>query len=152
MPRRCCCRRKPVLLPAEAGGHLVVCTPINWIIALDPATGEERWRFDPEIDLNRFAGRFNCRGTTPWRDPDASVGQACAWRLFRGTVDRRIVAIDAASGKPCEDFGEQGIVDVNPHVIAIGPGAERDDQHRQQSNPDPARVIPHNCSPLNCSR
>ena len=112
----------PVLLPAEAGGHLVVCTPINWIIALDPATGEERWRFDPEIELTRFAGRFNCRGTTPWRDPEASLGQACAWRLFMGTVDRRIVAIDAASGKPCEDFGEQGIVDVNPHVIAIGPG------------------------------
>ena len=112
----------PVLLPEEAGGHLVLCTPINWVIALDPATGAERWRFDPEINLSSFTGRFNCRGITPWHDSDATFGQACAWRLFMGTNDRRIVALDAASGKPCEDFGQQGIVDVNPHVKSIGPG------------------------------
>ena len=62
----------PILLPEEAGGRLVLCDPLNRIVALDPATGEQRWEFDPEIDLTPYAGRFNCRGVTYWRDSQAA--------------------------------------------------------------------------------
>ena len=37
--------------PILVDGTLFLCTPRNRVIALDPATGAERWRFDPEIDL-----------------------------------------------------------------------------------------------------
>ena len=111
----------PILLPEEAGRHLVLCDPLNRIMALDPATGEERWLFDPEIDLRPFAGRFNCRGVTHWRDPEAGEADACAHRLILATNDRRLVAVDARSGKPCEGFGENGFVDVTPIILELQP-------------------------------
>ncbi len=111
----------PLKLPARAGGHLVFCSPLNQVIALDPATGEERWRYDPEIDLSPFAGRFNCRGISQWQDPDAAPDAACAWRLFMGTNDRRLIALDARSGAPCVGFGQEGIADLNQMVAATPP-------------------------------
>ena len=111
----------PILLPKEAGRHLVLCDPLNRIMALDPATGEERWLFDPEIDLRPFAGRFNCRGVTYWRDPESAEADQCAHRLILATNDRRLVAVDARGGEPCADFGEQGFVDVTPIILELQP-------------------------------
>ena len=113
----------PILLPQGVGGHLVTCTPFNRVIALDPETGKERWFFDPEIDLGqmRFSGRFNCRGLSQWRDPKAEANAVCAHRLFLATNDRRLLALDARNGKLCADFGDDGIVDVTPIIVQIGP-------------------------------
>ena len=111
----------PILLPEAAGRHLVLCDPLNRIIALDPATGEERWDFDPEIDLRPFAGRFNCRGVTYWRDPEAAESAACAHRILLATNDRRLAAIDARNGASCEDFGDKGFVDVTPVIMQLQP-------------------------------
>ena len=41
----------PILLPEVAGESLVYCTPFNRVIALDPASGQQRWQFDPQINL-----------------------------------------------------------------------------------------------------
>ena len=93
----------PILLPEEAGRHLVLCDPDNRIIALDPATGRERWAFDPEIDLSPHAGRFNCRGVTYWRDPESSawhVGGANAWTTFSWENESDLVFIPTASPSP----------------------------------------------------
>ncbi len=111
----------PILLPAEAGGHLVTCTPFNRVIALNPATGEEIWNYDPEIDLTPYAGRFNCRGVTQWQDPEREVNEACAFRIVLATNDRRMMAMDAKTGELCADFGKQGQVDVTPIIKQIQP-------------------------------
>ena len=111
----------PILLSEEAGRHLVLCDPLNRIIALDPATGQQRWTFDPEIDLTPFAGRFNCRGVTYWRDPEAADAAACAHRILLATNDRRLAAIDARTGESCADFGEEGYVDVTPIILQLQP-------------------------------
>ena len=111
----------PILLPDEAGSHLVLCDPFNRIIALDPATGQERWGFDPEIDLRPFAGRFNCRGVTYWRDPEADEGAACVHRILLATNDRRLAAVDARDGQSCPDFGVDGFVDVTPIILELQP-------------------------------
>ena len=111
----------PILLPEEAGRHLVLCDPLNRVMALDPSTGEERWLFDPEIDLRPFAGRFNCRGVTYWRDPEAAEAEACAHRLVLATNDRRLAAVDARNGELCEGFGEGGFVDVTPIILELQP-------------------------------
>ncbi|TDI65360.1 MAG: pyrroloquinoline quinone-dependent dehydrogenase [Alphaproteobacteria bacterium] len=111
----------PILLPDEAGGHLVTCTPFNRVVALDPVTGEERWYFDPEISPIPVAGRFNCRGVTQWKDKNKQPEATCAYRIFLATNDRRLMAIDARDGALCTDFGEGGIVDVTPIIEQLPP-------------------------------
>jgi len=111
----------PILLPEEAGGHLIVCTPFTKAIALDPATGEERWSYEPEFSKVPYAGRFKCRGLTQWRDPKAKADAACATRLFLPLPDLRLIAIDARDGVQCSGFGENGVVDVKPFIEAMEP-------------------------------
>jgi len=103
----------PILLPVEAGESLVYCTPYNRIIALDPATGEQRWSFDPNID--RTGSRaFRCRGVSYAEEKRAAVGEACRYRIYAATQDRRLIAMDAISGKPCTGFGRNGVVRLEP--------------------------------------
>jgi quinoprotein glucose dehydrogenase len=111
----------PILLPSEAGGHLMVCDPFSKVIALDPATGEERWVFDPEVDKRPYAGRFKCRGIEQWQDPLARPDAVCAYRLFMPTPDRRLIALDARTGEMCQDFGEEGTVNVDPIIREMVP-------------------------------
>jgi quinoprotein glucose dehydrogenase len=116
-------RSKFQVTPILAGDHLVFCTSFNEVIALDPGTGAERWRFDPKIRSDyRPANLFNCRGVALWRDPAARPGAACAARIFTGTNDARLIALDLASGRPCADFGENGVVRVDPGMPLLGPG------------------------------
>ncbi len=114
----------PILLPDAAGGALVVCTPMNRIVALDPATGTERWSFDPQLQVTKSPKRLKCLGVTYWHDTAAPAGQHCAHRIVAGTNDRRLVAIDAGSGKPCSGFGTNGQVDVNPLFAATKPAPD----------------------------
>ena len=99
----------PILLPAAAGESLVYCTPFNRVIALDPGSGKQRWQFDPQID-RRGDRPFRCRGVSYTEDKSIPTGQACRHRLYLGTHDRKLWAIDASDGKPCEQFGIGGQV------------------------------------------
>jgi len=98
--------------PSIISGNLVVCTPGRQLAALDPATGEERWRFDPQVD-DKLSLR-KCRGVAAWTDPEAPAGAACATRILLGTADNRLFALDAATGKPCAGFGTDGVVQIHP--------------------------------------
>lgn len=111
----------PTLLPAAAGGHLVVCDPFSKIIALDPVTGRERWTYDPQIDKTPYAGRFKCKGAAYWHDTEAPADAACAHRLYVATADKRLIAVDARDGKLCAGFGVGGTVDVEPLLAATQP-------------------------------
>jgi quinoprotein glucose dehydrogenase len=106
----------PLLLPKAAGQSLVFCTPFNRIIALDPVTGDERWAFDPARDLGPPGRRFNCRGIAYWHDKTRPSRPSCEHRLFMGTFDLQLFAIDARTGQVCEDFGDRGNVDVQKLV------------------------------------
>lgn len=109
--------------PIMAGGHLLVCTPFNRVIALNPATGEERWVYDPEIrtDIN-YANQFLCRAIVEWRDPQEDPEAPCAHRLFMAANDLRIIALDAATGALCGRFGTGGQVQVQPDIPLDWPG------------------------------
>jgi quinoprotein glucose dehydrogenase len=111
----------PILLPEEAGGHLIVCTPFTKVIALDPATGEERWSYEPKFSKVPYAGRFKCRGLAQWRDTKVAASEVCATRLFLPLPDLSLAAIDARTGKLCPDFGSGGFVDVKPLIEAMEP-------------------------------
>jgi quinoprotein glucose dehydrogenase len=99
--------------PTLVAGSLMICTPFNRLIALDPATGKERWVFDAEMDLNHeLPFQYNCRGVTGWENPAADATAACRHRVFMGTNDERLFAVDAKTGKRCADFGSNGEVSV----------------------------------------
>lgn len=104
----------PILLPRAAGEHLVYCTPFNRVIALDPATGAERWNYDPQVP--RTSERpYRCRGVAYAEMPQAGPTGACRHRIYTVTNDRRLIALDARNGQPCAQFGEGGVVTLAEH-------------------------------------
>lgn len=97
--------------PILVDGNLVFCTPFNRLVALDPGTGRERWSLDPKIDLSHpIPYQYNCRGVSFWRDSQSMGPQLCATRIFMATNDSRIIAVDAATGRRCPNFGVNGEV------------------------------------------
>jgi quinoprotein glucose dehydrogenase len=102
--------------PILVEGRLYLSTPTDQVIALDPADGRELWRYDPKIDRGRRYAEATSRGVSAWRDPQAEPGAACALRIFIGTLDGRLIALDGASGRPCAGFGEGGAVDLTRDV------------------------------------
>jgi quinoprotein glucose dehydrogenase len=74
--------------PVLAEGLLFVITPFNQVIALDPETGAERWRYDPHIADNDNYSESAARGVA------VSGGM-----VYFGTLDARLIALDARTGK-----------------------------------------------------
>ncbi|MFQ5636132.1 MAG: PQQ-binding-like beta-propeller repeat protein, partial [Gammaproteobacteria bacterium] len=68
--------------------------------------------------------QYKCRGVAQWRDADAAAEVACASRLFLVTVDQRLYALDARSGKSCIGFGDLGLVRLTPLIKAARPSAD----------------------------
>ena len=98
--------------PVLAFGLLYLETPTNIVIALDPETGAQRWRFDPHIDRSRQYAEASSRGVSIWEDSDSRHTGACTRRVLTGTLDARLLAMDAGTGEPCKDFGTRGQVDL----------------------------------------
>ena len=99
--------------PILVDGTLYLTTAFNRVIALDPATGTQRWAYDPQIDrtLDYGDGLIN-RGVATWRDASCSAKQPCSRRIFEATLDARLIALDSATGKPCADFGNAGEINL----------------------------------------
>jgi quinoprotein glucose dehydrogenase len=102
--------------PIFVDGKLFLSTPYDHVIALNPVSGEKMWEFDPKLDLTHGYSEVTSRGVSAWRDPAAKPGAPCALRIFIGTLDARLIALDGAMGTPCADFGAQGQVDLTRDV------------------------------------
>lgn len=108
--------------PLAVRGTLFLSTPLNRVLALDPETGRQRWRFDPRLalDISRNEG-YVSRGVSYWEDRRAPAG-ACARRIFMATVDARLFALDAATGDRCRSFGDSGVVRLDQGVGRVQVG------------------------------
>ena len=98
--------------PLKIGDTLYMCTPHNWAIALDAATGKEKWKYDSNSGMNPDRQHQTCRGVTYYADPAATAGTACATRVYLPTSDARLIALDAATGDVCTSFAENGVLQL----------------------------------------
>ncbi|MDD1149119.1 glucose/quinate/shikimate family membrane-bound PQQ-dependent dehydrogenase [Pseudomonas sp. TNT2022 ID357] len=130
--------------PLKVNGKLYACTAHSQVLALDPDTGKEIWRFDPQIqgpngDDFRGWAHMTCRGVSYYdeanfKNADAisqpatlspagqAIAASCPRRLFLPTADARLIAINADTGKVCEDFGNKGAVDLKAGIGPFTPG------------------------------
>jgi len=108
--------------PILMDGKLFLSTPYNHVIALNAVTGIELWEFDPKLEHPYGFSEVTSRGVSAWRDPAAKAGKVCALRIFIGTLDARLIALDGETGKPCVDFGTNGEVDLTNEVKMRDPG------------------------------
>ncbi|WP_136066639.1 membrane-bound PQQ-dependent dehydrogenase, glucose/quinate/shikimate family [Modicisalibacter radicis] len=141
--------------PLKVGDDVFLCTSRNILISLDAATGEENWRYDPQVSEDAIPYTAACRGvayyevpperlasaspertdrsqagngdqsgdSTPVSNDQAGTqrtavasGQSCRTRLISGTLDGRLIEVDAATGEPCRDFGDNGQVDIKRNM------------------------------------
>ncbi|HET7188868.1 MAG TPA: PQQ-binding-like beta-propeller repeat protein, partial [Gemmatimonadaceae bacterium] len=105
-------KRSLEVTPIVVDGTMYIITPLARIIALDPATGRERWVYDARLDRGLGFGDHTSRGVSTWLDGSRPEGAPCRRRILAATVDARLLALDAATGRPCDDFGDRGVVDL----------------------------------------
>ncbi len=98
--------------PIQIEDGLYLCTAQNVMISLDPDTGAERWRFDPENDTPASGILGNCRGVAYHHIAVRPRGEQCAERIYTATTDARMIAVDATTGVPCEEFGDNGQISL----------------------------------------
>ena len=99
--------------PILVDGKLFLSTPYDNVIAIEPATGTKIWEYDPGVNLDRNYSEVTSRGVSAWRDEHGKAGALCNLRIFIGTLDARLIALDGETGKLCTDFGTNGTVDLN---------------------------------------
>lgn len=107
--------------PIVADGRMFVCSGLGKVAAVDPETGKEIWAHDYKGDATN-AYLINCRGVTYHKDTDAKPGTECASRILAGSLDGRLTALDAATGRPCSGFGDKGVLDLTKGLGPVQPG------------------------------
>ena len=115
---KACFETTPILI----GRSLYFTTPSDRVIAVDAATGQQRWVYDPKVNLNGDYSEFSSRGVAAWPAGAATTRHTQAathpsatsdsLRLFVGTIDGRLIAIDAHTGSPVAAFGDNGTIDL----------------------------------------
>ncbi|MGK3127732.1 membrane-bound PQQ-dependent dehydrogenase, glucose/quinate/shikimate family [Pantoea sp. Taur] len=115
--------------PVKANGMLYFCTPHNEVHALDPETGAVKWKYTPNKDRSYLQQHQTCRGVSyyeqsPVAAQDSAAAPAiCRKRIFNATTDAQLIALDADTGKPCADFGTNGVVDLHANMGEVRPHA-----------------------------
>ncbi|MEM7691728.1 MAG: pyrroloquinoline quinone-dependent dehydrogenase [Pseudomonadota bacterium] len=119
--RRTAFEATPILVEDQ----LLLCTQFNQVIALDPESGRENWRFDPKVPTDIEPGnQYTCRGVSYWAGAEGRQPQSakCASRVFLATNDAKLWALDPVSGEPCDEFGDDGHVVIEPSEQLNWPG------------------------------
>ena len=93
--------------PIMVGRTLYFSTPSDRVFALDAVSGLQKWSYDPQVDLHRDYSELTSRGVSSW-----PAGAGRAQLIFLGTIDGRLIALDAASGQKSPSFGEGGEIDL----------------------------------------
>lgn len=98
--------------PLKVGDTLYLCSARNRLFAVDAATGKQKWTYDPKVADDQIPYTAACRGVAYYAAPNVDAAQPCATRIIEGTLDGRLVAVDARTGVPCAGFGTNGSVSI----------------------------------------
>jgi quinoprotein glucose dehydrogenase len=99
--------------PLHIDGTLYLSTPLGRVIALDPVTGQQRWAFDGKAPRDMGYGDFASRGVSAWPvDASSASARGATRRIFMATIDARLIALDAKTGRPIPTFGDNGTIDL----------------------------------------
>ncbi len=111
--------------PLYIDGVLYLSTPLGRVIALDPITGKEKWSYSANVNRDAGFGDFASRGVAAWQAADGKR------RIYVATLDARLIALDAETGKPCLNFGDNGEINLR-NGLRIAP---RDFQDYEETSP-----------------
>ncbi len=101
--------------PVLWNGTLYFDSPYDQIFAVNAATGKLRWKFDPKIPLKDLY-IVTSRGVALWHATHPRPGVCGRATVLVATLDRRLIARDAETGKACPRFGNHGTVDLSKGV------------------------------------
>jgi quinoprotein glucose dehydrogenase len=115
--------------PLKIGDLVYTCSPHQIVFAIDAASGQQRWKFDPQIQRSTGFQHMTCRGVS-YHKTEAGAQTAdgkpapadCPARIFLPTNDGRLFALDALTGQPCQSFGDHGQIDLKQgnEVTTVG--------------------------------
>lgn len=119
--------------PLKVNNTLYFCTAHQFLIALDPATGKQKWRFDPKLKSDKTFQHLTCRGVSYHDDANVSKNAAslqarqtksalCPRKIILPVNDGRLVAVNADTGQRCSDFGTNGEVNLQQDMPYPYPG------------------------------
>ncbi|MEO0368152.1 MAG: PQQ-binding-like beta-propeller repeat protein [Pseudomonadota bacterium] len=107
------------MTPLAVNNMVYLCGAQNILIAIDDATGEEQWRFDPmAVPPASHQYARTCRGLSYYESPGE---QSCSKRIVAATIDARLLTVDALTGELCSDFGDSGYVDLRKGMSEHAP-------------------------------
>jgi quinoprotein glucose dehydrogenase len=115
--------------PLKIDDTLYLCTPHDFVFALDAETGREKWRFDAKIQRPPFQNtqHLTCRGLSYFDGGESKerkpIVADCEPRIFLPTVDGRLIALNAQTGVSCQEFGTGGSVDLWQNMPNSAPGS-----------------------------
>jgi quinoprotein glucose dehydrogenase len=109
--------------PLKIGNLLYMCTAKNVVVAIDAATGKQAWRTDPHVPDAWIPYTTACRGVSYYAVPGAAANSLCAGRIIEGTMDSRLIELDAMTGKPCTEFNGTGQQDTRIGMGWTPPGS-----------------------------
>lgn len=95
--------------PLMVNGVIYLCTPLYQAAAIDAKTGRTLWVYNPrsyEAGTPAMSLQWNQRGVAYWAD---GAGDE---RIYWGTGDGWLICVDAKTGRPREDFGKNGRIDL----------------------------------------
>ncbi len=130
--------------PLQIGNRIYMCTPHNNVIAVDADSGKQIWKREINaqsevwnrcrglayFDVNQPLPQPTVPGSTPITPVSLPAGDSCQRRILMNTIDARLIAINADNGEFCQQFGQNGIVDLK-----AGLGEAQDPKYQLTSAP-----------------
>jgi quinoprotein glucose dehydrogenase len=115
--------------PLKANHMIYLCSSHQIVFALDATTGQLKWKFDPHLKVNPTFQHVTCRGVSYHETKAGAVTASgapapadCPRRIFLGTNDAQMFALNADTGVPCESFGTHGVIDLSVGMPNATPG------------------------------
>ncbi len=100
--------------PLFVNDTVYVSTPFYRIFAIAPDTGKVKWTFDTHAKLVALTQPdLKTRGVAYWQAAKPVRGKPCQKIIYIGTMEAKLFAVDADTGKKCNGFGDKGVLDIN---------------------------------------